>query len=141
MSTAPEASPAVGAASVKEVMDMAACQYVYFPDIETIDLNAPELPGNDRELLEAATERMFTELTILETIASVASALRQYESAGGSEPPAAPEAAEGVLEESAAGAESAVVATVPSPTREDQGASLPSPSKYWHPRLPLRWPA
>jgi hypothetical protein len=64
-------------------MDMAACQYVDFPGIGTIDLDTPELPGNDRELLEAATERMFTEPTILETIASVASVLCQYESAGG----------------------------------------------------------
>jgi hypothetical protein len=31
----------------------------------------------------------------------------------------------GVAEESAAGTESAVVASAPSPTREDQGASLP----------------
>jgi hypothetical protein len=72
---------------------------------------------------------MFTEPTILETIASVASALRQYESAGGSAPPAALEAAEGVLEEPATGTESAVVASAPSPTREDQGASLPQPAE------------
>jgi hypothetical protein len=87
MSTALEHSPAVGVASVVEVMDMAACRYVDFPGIGTINLDAPELPGNDRELLEAATERMFTEPMILETIALVVSALRQYESASGSAPP------------------------------------------------------
>jgi hypothetical protein len=125
MSTAREPSPAVGVASVEDVMDLAACRYVDFPSIGTIDLDAPELPGNDRELLEVAPERMFAEPTILETIALVASVMRQYQGVGGSAPPAAPEAAEGVLEESAAGAESAGVASTPSPTREDQGASLP----------------
>jgi hypothetical protein len=82
-----EASPDVGTASVEEVMDMAACRYVDFPGIGTIDLDAPELPGNDRELLEVVMERMFAGLMILETIGSVASVLRQYESAGGSAPP------------------------------------------------------
>jgi hypothetical protein len=106
-------------------MDMAACRYVDFPSIGNIDLDALELPGNDRDLLEAATERMFVEPIILETIASVALALRQYESAGSSAPPTAPEAAGGVLEESAVGMESVAVASVPSPTREEQGASLP----------------
>jgi hypothetical protein len=66
----------VGAASVEEVMDMAVCLYVDFPGIGTIDLDAPELPGNDRELLEAVMERMFAGLMILETIGFVASVLR-----------------------------------------------------------------
>jgi hypothetical protein len=87
MSTVPEASPVVGAASVEEAMDMAACRYMVLPGIGTIDLNTHEPPSNDRELLEAFTERMFAEPTILETIVSVASALRQYESADGSAPP------------------------------------------------------
>jgi hypothetical protein len=89
------------------------------PQHRIINLNAPELSSNDREMLEVAMERMFAEPLILETIASVASVLHQYESAGGSAPLAAPEVAEGVLEESAAGAESAAVASAPSPTRED----------------------
>jgi hypothetical protein len=87
MSTALEPFPVVGTTSVEEVMDMAACRYVDFPSIGTIDLDAPELLGNDRELLEAATERMFAEPTILETIMSVALALCQYEIAGGLAPP------------------------------------------------------
>jgi hypothetical protein len=122
---APEPSLVAGAASVKDVMDLVACWYVYFPSIGTIDLDAPELPSSDREMLEVATERMFTEPSILETIASVATALRQYEGASGSAPPAAPEAAEGVLEEPATGAESVAIVSASSPTREDQGASLP----------------
>jgi hypothetical protein len=51
MSTTPEPSPSAGAASVEAVMDLAACRYVDFPGIGTIDLNAPELPSNDREML------------------------------------------------------------------------------------------
>jgi hypothetical protein len=125
MSTAPEPSPAAGATSVEDVMDLVACRYVDFPEIGTIDLDTPELPSNDREMLEVATERMFSEPSILDTITSVASAMRQYEGVGGSAPPAVPEAAEGVLEESAADAESAVIVPVPSPTREGQDASLP----------------
>jgi hypothetical protein len=124
-STAPEPSPAAGAVSVKDVMDLVACQYVDFPGIRTIDLDALELPGNDQEMLEVAIERMFVEPSILETIALVMSALRQYGGASGSAPSVAPEAAERVLEESAAGAESAAVVSAPSPTREDHGASLP----------------
>jgi hypothetical protein len=119
MSTAPEPSPAAGAASVEDVMDLVACRYVDFPSIGTIDLDAPELPSNYREMLEVATERMFTEPSILETIASITSVLRQYEGASGSAPHAAPKAAEGVLEEPAAGAESAAVMSALSPTRED----------------------
>jgi hypothetical protein len=72
---------------------------------------------------------MFADSSILETIASVASALCQYEVAGSPAPPAAPEAAEGVLKESAAGAEPAVVVSASSPTREDQGASLTQPAE------------
>jgi hypothetical protein len=66
-------------------------------------------------MLEVATESIFADPSILETIASVASALRQYESAGGSAPPV-PEAAEGVLE-FVADTELAAAASVPSPIR------------------------
>jgi hypothetical protein len=108
----------VGATSTEDVMDFVACRYVDFPSIGTIVLDTPELLSIDREMLEVATERMFTEPSILDTIVSVASALRQYEGASGSVPPATPEAAEGVLKDSAVGAESAVVVSEPSPTRE-----------------------
>jgi hypothetical protein len=72
---APEPSSAVGAASIEEVMDLATRRYVDFPSIGIIDLDTPELLSNDREMLEVATERMFTEPSILETIASVTLAL------------------------------------------------------------------
>jgi hypothetical protein len=73
---APEPSSATGAASVEEVMDQAVCRYVDFPSIGVVDFDAPELPSNDWEMLEVATERMFAEPPILETIASVTLALR-----------------------------------------------------------------
>jgi hypothetical protein len=57
------------------------------------------------------------------------SALRQDEGVGGSATPAASEAAEGVLEESAAGTESAMVVSPPSPARVGMGASLPLPAE------------
>jgi hypothetical protein len=87
MSMASETSLAAGAASVEDVMDLVACWYLDFPGIGTIDLEAPKLPSNDRMMLEVVMERMFADPSILETIASVASGLRQYESAGSSAPP------------------------------------------------------
>jgi hypothetical protein len=100
---------------------------VDFPGTGTIDLSAPKLPSNDREMLEVATERMFVEPSILDTIASVASALRQYEGVGGSAPPAVSEVAERVLKESTAGTKSVVVVSAPSPAWEGTSASLPDP--------------
>jgi hypothetical protein len=90
-------------------MDLAMRRYVDFPGIGTVDLDALELPSNDREMLEVATERMFAEPSILKTIASVTLALRQYEGAGSSAPPAAPEVAEATPEEPVVGAELAAV--------------------------------
>jgi hypothetical protein len=88
-----EPSPAAGATSVEGAVDFASCQYVDFPGIGAIDLDAPELPSNDREMLEVATEQMFSDPSIMDTIASVASTPRQDEGASGSAPPAASEAA------------------------------------------------
>jgi hypothetical protein len=72
---------------------------------------------------------MFTDPSILDTIASVASALLQDEGAGGSAPPAASEVAEGGLGESAVGMDSVVIASPPTPAREGTGASLPQPAE------------
>jgi hypothetical protein len=129
MSTAPKPSPTAGTVSVEEVIDLMMRSCVDFPGIGTVDLDALELPSNDREMLEVATEWMFAESSILETIASVMLALRQYEGAGGSAPPAAPEAAEAVPKESATGVESAAVVPAPSLTREGQEASLSQSSE------------
>jgi hypothetical protein len=64
----PEPSPVAGVASIEDAMDLASYRYVDFPSIRTITLDAPELPRNDREMLEVATERMFAEPSILEPI-------------------------------------------------------------------------
>jgi hypothetical protein len=77
--------------------------------------------------LDVVTKRMFTEPSILETIALVSQALQQYERASGFAPSAAPEAAETVPEESAAGTEPVADASTPPPTSEGQEASLPQP--------------
>jgi hypothetical protein len=69
---------------------------------------------------------MFADPSIFDTIAS---ALHQGEGADGSAPPATSEAADGVLEESAVGTESAVVVSPPSPAREGMCASLPLPAE------------
>jgi hypothetical protein len=110
-------------------MGLAVCRYVDFPGIGIIDLGAPELLSNDREMLEVATERMFAEPSILETIASVVSALCQYEGAGGSAPPAASEATEAVPKKYATNVESAAVVPASPPTKEGQKASLPQPAE------------
>jgi hypothetical protein len=100
---------------------------VNFPSIGTIDLDAPELPSNDQKMLDVATKQMFANSSFLDTIVLVASALRQDEGAGGSAPPAAPEAAEGVPWESAAGTESVIIAPPPTSAGEGMGTSLPLP--------------
>jgi hypothetical protein len=115
---AAETSSAMGVVTVKEVMELATGRYKDFPAVRIVDLDAPELPSNDREMLEVATERMFAEPSILETIASVSRALHQYKRAGSFAPPAALEAVEAVPEEST---------VVSAPTSEGQEVSLPQP--------------
>jgi hypothetical protein len=63
-----ETSPAAGAITVKEVMELVTSWYIDFPGTRVINLEAPQLPG---KVLDMATERMFVEPSILETIASV----------------------------------------------------------------------
>jgi hypothetical protein len=119
---AAKTSSVVGAVTVEEVMELATSQYIDFPGVGIVDLDAPKLPS---KVLEVATERMFVELTILETIVLVSQALHQYEHAGGFAPSATPEAAEAVPEESAAGTESVAAVSAPPPTSEGQEVSLP----------------
>jgi hypothetical protein len=69
--------------TVKEVMELVTCQYINFLGIGIVDLDTPELPNNYWEMLEVATERMFVEPSILETIALVTLVLHQYERVGG----------------------------------------------------------
>jgi hypothetical protein len=113
----------VGSVIVEEVMELATSRYIDFPGVGIVDLDAPELLS---KVLEVATERMFAETTILETIASISRALHQYECAGGFTPSATPEVAEAVPEESTAGTESVTSVSAPLPTSEGQEASPPS---------------
>jgi hypothetical protein len=55
-STAPEPSTVVGALSVEDTEGLASCRYEDFPSIGTIDLDAPELPSNDQEMLDVAAK-------------------------------------------------------------------------------------
>jgi hypothetical protein len=80
-------------------------------------------------VLEEVTEQMFVEPSILERITSVLRALHQYERADNFSPSTAPEAAEAVPKEPAAGTESVAAMSVPSPTSEGQEASLPQPAE------------
>jgi hypothetical protein len=67
-----ETSSARDALTTEEVMELVTYRYIDFPDVRVIDLEAPELL---EKVLEVATERMFNEPTIMETIASVSKAL------------------------------------------------------------------
>jgi hypothetical protein len=135
---APETSSAETASSIGGAEDMLMSRYLSILGIGIIDLDATELLSNDREILDAVMDRVFIDPSLLEpevpeAAASVAAtsvdmgtssgaalasdavvlelpALHQDGDVGGSAPFAAPEAAEGVLGESVAGAESAVIA-------------------------------
>jgi hypothetical protein len=67
-----ETSSARDALTTEEVMELVTYRYIDFPGVRVIDLEAPELL---EKVLEVATERMFNEPTIMETIASVSKAL------------------------------------------------------------------
>jgi hypothetical protein len=107
-------------------MELATCQYIDFPCVGVIDLEARQLP---EKVLDVATERMFTEPSIMETIALVSKVLHEYERAGGFAPSAASKAAEAVLEGSVAGTEPAADVSAPPPIGEGREAPLPQPAE------------
>jgi hypothetical protein len=109
MSVAPESSAVVTATSIEGAANTSMSRYLDFPGIGIIDLDAIELPSNDREILEAVTEWVFADPPLLNAIASDPPVPRQDGDAGGSAPSAAPEVAEGLLGESTAGTESAAI--------------------------------
>jgi hypothetical protein len=121
-----ETSSVVGTVTVEEVMELATSRYIDFSGVGIIDLEAPELP---EKVLEVATERMFAELPIMETIASVSKALHEYERASGFAPAATAEATDATLEAPAVGMEPAADASAPPPTSESQEASLSQPAE------------
>jgi hypothetical protein len=58
-----------------------------FPGIRIIDLDATELPSNNREILEVAIEWMFADPSILDAIMSVPLMPHQDEGTSGLAPP------------------------------------------------------
>jgi hypothetical protein len=123
-----ETSSARDAITVEEVMELVTCQYIDFLDAGVIDLEAPQLP---EKVQEVATEQMFAEPTIMETIAPVSRVLQEYKRAGGFAPTAAADTMDAALEEPATGTEPAADASAPLPTSESWEASLsPASGSY-----------
>jgi hypothetical protein len=118
----PETSSARDALTAEEVMELATCRYIDFPNIGVIDLEVPQLP---EKVLEVMTERMFNEPMIMETTASVSKALQEYERAGGFALAVAAEAADAALKSPAAHVEPTADASAPPPANESREASVP----------------
>jgi hypothetical protein len=76
-------------------------------------------------VLEVATEQMFAEPSIMETIPLVSKALQEYERGGSFTPAAVEEATEAALKAPAAGMESVANAFAPPPNSESREACLP----------------
>jgi hypothetical protein len=121
-----ESSSARDAITVEEVMELATCWYIDFPGVGIIDLEAPQLPD---KVLEVAMEGMFSEPSIMETIALVSKALHEYERAGGFAPAIAVEATNAALETPAAGMEPTADASALPLASESRDASLPQPAE------------
>jgi hypothetical protein len=114
-------SSAVGVVTVEEVMELATSRYIDFPSVGNIDLEAPQLP---EKVLDVATEQMFAEPSIMETIASASKELHEYERADDFAPTAVAEAVDAALEAPVVSMELAASASAPPPTSENWEASL-----------------
>jgi hypothetical protein len=108
--------------TAEEVMELATCRYIDFPDVGVIDLEGPQYSEKG---YEAAEERMLNVLTIRETLASVSKALQEYESANGFSSVAGAEAADVALVAPLGFAEPTVDASAPSV--DDEGLETPPP--------------
>jgi hypothetical protein len=75
-----ESSSARDSLTVEEMMDLEMCQYIDFPGVGVINLEAPQLPEKEYEVV---AERRPNKPTIMETIVSVSKALQEYKHAGG----------------------------------------------------------
>jgi hypothetical protein len=117
-----ETSSAQGALTAEEAMELATGRYINFLGIGVIDLEAPQLP---EKVYEVASERMFNEPTIMETIASVSKALQEYERASGFTLAVAADAADVALMAPAAHVEPTADAPAPLPVNEGREASPP----------------
>jgi hypothetical protein len=119
-------SSAIGTVTIEEVMELATSRYIDFPNVGIIDLEAPQLL---EKVHDVATERMFAEPSIMETITSVSKALHEYERAGGFAPHAASQESEAVPEAPATGMESAADASALPPACESPEVSSPNRQK------------
>jgi hypothetical protein len=63
---APETSAVGTAPSIGSAEDISMSRYLSIPGIEIIDLDTTELPSNDREILEAVTDQVFADPSVLE---------------------------------------------------------------------------
>jgi hypothetical protein len=111
--------------TVEEVMELETCWYIDFPGVGVIALEAPQLP---EKVLEVAMERMFTEPSIIDTIASVSKALQEYERASIFAPAVAAQVMDAALDTPAASMEPTADAPAPPPASESREASLPQPA-------------
>jgi hypothetical protein len=121
-----ETSSAWVALTAEEVMELATCRYINFPGIGVIDLEAPQLP---KKVYKVASERMFNELMIMETITSVSKVLQEYVCVGGFAPAVAAEPADVVLEAPATHVEPTADASAPPPAIESRKALLLQPAE------------
>jgi hypothetical protein len=112
-SMAPETLAAGTAPLIGGAEDMSMSRYLTITGIGTIDLDTIELPSNNWEILEVVTDRVFADPSLLDAIVLEPPAPHQDGDASGFVSSAMPEAAEGVLGESAASAESAAIAPPP----------------------------
>jgi hypothetical protein len=121
-----EPSAAGTATPTEGIEDMSTSWYLTIPGIGTIDLDATELPSNDREILEAVMERVFANPSLLDVVVLDPLTLCQDRNAGGLAPSATPEAMEGVLGQFEAGAESAAIEPPPTTVEETTDATCSS---------------
>jgi hypothetical protein len=115
---------------VEEMMDLETCQYINFPGVGVIDLEAPQLPKKEYEV---AAEQRSNKSTIMEqrsnksTIMSVSKVLQEYERAGGFASAAAADAEDVALATPAACEEPREDASAPPHVDEGREASPPRP--------------
>jgi hypothetical protein len=106
--------------TVEEMMDLETCRYIDFPSVWVIDLEVPQLPEKEYEVV---AEWRSNEPTIMETIASVLKAPQEYERAGGVASAAATDAEDVALAAPAARMEPTKDASAPPYVDEGREAS------------------
>jgi hypothetical protein len=100
-------------------MELVTCRYIDFLGVGVIDLEAPQLL---EKVYVVASEWMFNEPTIMETIASVSKVLQEYERTGGFTPAVVVDAVDAGLMASAAHVEPTADAPAPPSVNERREA-------------------